>query len=340
MAALALLKGNAPPPPRREIPAINPQEVEEAKSFFPLDKFFIFGHARSGTTLLTRLVRVHPHVHCNYQGHFFTRKPLLEGMVSSEEMEKWLARRSNRWNRGRDLSPVVLRATCDFIMERDARQAGKNFAGCVVGDKSPNSLLDGEAVINLVKIYPDARLIFIVRDGRDAAISHRFQAFIDRPQHLIRADAQIREEFMRNPKPFLNGTKSIFTEKSLRQATEGWVHNVVETDCTARKLLGEQYLPLHYETILASPWEELSRTWVFLGVDPALNGVNKALETEFQNNPDADWQREKVGEAAEAIQKGQRGTWREIFTSRDQLIFKEIAGRTLIDWGYEQSLDW
>ena len=340
MAALALLKGNAPPPPRREIPAISHQEVEEAKSFFPLDKFFIFGHARSGTTLLTRLVRVHPHVHCNYQGHFFTRKPLLEGMVSSEEMEKWLARRSNRWNRGRDLSPVVQRAVCDFIMERDARRVGKNFAGCVVGDKSPNSLLDGEAVIKLVKIYPDARLIFIVRDGRDAAISHRFQAFIDRPQHLTHADAQIREEFMRNPESFLNGTKSIFTEKSLRQAAEGWIQNVVETDYTARKMLGEQYLPLHYEAILGSPWEELNRAWVFLGVDPALNGVNEALEAEFQNNPDADWQREKAGWAAEAIQKGRRGTWREIFTPRDQLFFKKIAGRTLIDWGYEQSLDW
>ena len=33
-----------------DIPAISPEEVVEARSFFPMEKFFIFGHARSGTT--------------------------------------------------------------------------------------------------------------------------------------------------------------------------------------------------------------------------------------------------------------------------------------------------
>ncbi|MGW8251933.1 MAG: sulfotransferase, partial [Anaerolineales bacterium] len=54
---------------QRDIPPITREEVAEIKAFFPLDKFFIFGHARSGTTLLTRLIRTHPQVHCNYQGH-------------------------------------------------------------------------------------------------------------------------------------------------------------------------------------------------------------------------------------------------------------------------------
>ncbi len=69
---------------RSLIPAITPQEVAEAKIFFPMDKFFIFGHARSGTTLLARLIRLHPEVHCNYQAHFFTRPPLLQSLVSDK----------------------------------------------------------------------------------------------------------------------------------------------------------------------------------------------------------------------------------------------------------------
>ena len=44
----------------RTVPALTLEEASEARQFFPLPKFFIFGHARSGTTLLTRLVRLHP----------------------------------------------------------------------------------------------------------------------------------------------------------------------------------------------------------------------------------------------------------------------------------------
>ena len=202
--------------PSREIPSITAEEVAEARQFFPLEKFFIFGHARSGTTMLTRLVRLHPQVHCNYQAHFFTRPPLLQSLVVDEEVAAWLGRGSNRWNRGRDLSPVVLRAVADFILERDARREGKR----IVGDKSPSSLLDGRAVQLAHQVYPDARLTYIVRDGRDAVISHRFQTFIEFPERLSREDAQIRASFVQNPEPFLRGERSIFSEQGLCHAAE------------------------------------------------------------------------------------------------------------------------
>jgi hypothetical protein len=209
LAVQALLHGVAPGPVRREIPALTPAEVAEARAFFPLDKFFIFGHARSGTTLLTRLVRLHPQVHCNYQAHFFTRPPLLEGLVADPQVGAWLSRGSNRWNHGYDLSPLVLRTAADFIMEREARPLGKR----VVGDKSPNSLMNGESVRLMHKIYPDGRLLFIVRDGRDTALSHRFQAFIDTPEQLSAEDIRIRTEFIRDPGPFLTGQRSVFTRQ-------------------------------------------------------------------------------------------------------------------------------
>jgi hypothetical protein len=119
-SARVLLKGEPKNKTRNPIPAITPGELAEIKQFFPREKFFIFGHARSGTTLLMRLARLHPEVHCNYQAHFFTRKPLLKSLVDSAEIEEWLTRKSNRWNQGRDLSPLILRAAADFVMERDA----------------------------------------------------------------------------------------------------------------------------------------------------------------------------------------------------------------------------
>ncbi len=326
-----LLTGQLSSGARGAIPPITPEDVAEFKVFFPLDKFFIFGHARSGTTLLTRLIRLHPAVHCNYQGHFFTRKPTIESLVDSPEIEAWLTRRSNRWNRGGDLSPVMLRAAVEFVMEREARPLGAQ----VVGDKSPNALLNGESVRRMHKIFPDGKLIFIVRDGRDAAVSHRFQTFIDATQHLTKTDWAIRAAFERHPEPFLRGERSIFTEKAIRRAAQDWVRNVTETDQLGRDLLGEHYIALRYEDLLASPWEQMTRLWAFLGVDTSLAELPRLLKAELGQNPDRDWQRQKAGELVGPLQKGKSGSWRNLFTERDRVVFHQIAGDVLEKWGYE-----
>ncbi len=329
-----LLRGQTDRTTLREILPITAEEVEEARQFFPMSKFFIFGHARSGTTLLARLVGAHPQVHCNWQAHFFTRPPLLSGMANRAEIGEWLSRRSNRWNRGRDLTPVALRAMADFILEREARRAGKS----VVGDKSPNVLLNGRAVREMHAIYPDAKLIYIVRDGRDTLVSHRFQNFIDGAQFLTKEDLKIRDDFARDPAPYFSTERSIFTPTALRRMSEGWVANVTETDQMGRELYGDHYHALKYEDLLAQPYETIAKVWVFLGVDPT--GLQPFVVREMERNPDADWQREKAGELVAALEKGRGGSWRELFTSRDVETFKSIAGQTLIAWGYEKDWNW
>ncbi len=329
-----LLTGKADRHNKREIPQISEEEVAEAREFFPMPKFFIFGYARSGTTLLARLLRLHPDVHCNWQGHFFTRPPLLSGMLEDQRFADWLGRKSNRWNRGRDLSPVALRAMSDFILERDALKAGKN----VVGDKSPNVLLGGEAVDELHRIYPDASLIFIVRDGRDALISHRFQNFIDGPQFLKRKDLQIRESFGRDPEPFSSGQRSIFTAKSMERMASSWSKNVLDTHRKGRQHFDQRYHALRYEDLLVRPYEMLARIWTMLGVESM--GMEDRVAAEMKKNPDADWQKEKAPDLAAALEKGKQGSWRKMFTKADQDHFKSLAGEALVNWGYEESLDW
>jgi LPS sulfotransferase NodH len=318
----------------RQIPPITAQEIAELKTFFPMEKFFIFGHARSGTTLLMRLTRLHPEVHCNYQAHFFSRPPLLSSMLAEQRFAEWLSRPSNRWNRGRDLSPVALRAMADYILERDARQAGKS----IVGDKSPNVLLNGQAVREMHTFYPDARLIYIVRDGRDTLVSHRFQNFIDKSQKLPASDLALRDAFAKDPAPFLSGQRSIFSENAIRRMTQGWVQNVTETDQLGRELYGSRYHVLKYEELLKNPYQTIAAVWQFLGADPA--GLEGVVAREMQQNPDADYQRQAAGELVKSLDKGRRGSWRELFTGQDKRIFKQIAGETLISWGYEKDLEW
>jgi hypothetical protein len=333
-ALRVLLTGKAESSGHREIPQIGPEDLAEIKQFFPMPKFFIFGHARSGTTLLARLVRLHPDVHCNWQAHFFTRSPLLSGMLADKKFEAWLARPSNRWNRGRDLSPVALRAMSDYILERDAVREGKT----IVGDKSPNVLLGGQAVREMNRIYPDGALIAIVRDGRDALISHRFQNFIDGPQFLGKADLKLRDDFAKDQAPFFEGKRSVFTPQAIRAMAKSWADNVNETDRLGHNLYGDRYFSLRYEDLVARPSEMLSKVWIFLGVNP--DTMELHVNAEMAKNPDADWQGEKAPELAKVLEKGKRGSWKQFFTPQDKKVFKEVASDVLITWGYEQGLDW
>lgn len=336
-AARVILKGSTPARQiRQNIPVITPQEVEDARAFFSREKFFIFGHARSGTTLLARLIRLHPEVHCNWQAHFFTRAPFLKALVNDVEVEKWLTHHSNRWNHGRDLSPLVMRAAADLILERDALKEGK----WIVGDKSPSSVFHGEAVRNVAAVYPDAYIINIVRDGRDTSLSHRFQSFVDRQDKLTPEDKSIREDFIRNPQPYLNGQKSIFTDKEMRHITGSWVQNVNETESEGKRLYGEKFHHLRYEDLMAKPWEEMCKIWRFLGVKEIPASLEQTICDEMNANPDAEWQAEKSGDLARLIPKGQQGSWQKLFTSRDKAIFKDVAGQLLIDWDYEKDLEW
>lgn len=335
-AARIMLKGDTTKKKRNPIPAITAEEIAEIKQFFPREKFFIFGHARSGTTLLMRLVRLHPEVHCNYQAHFFTRQPLLKSLVNTPEAEEWLARKSNRWNQGRDLSPLVLRAAADFIMERDAAKEGKH----IVGDKSPSSTIHGQAVRDLHSIYPDAKLIYIVRDGRDVLVSERFRNLVEESRFLKPEDKGIIEELRKDQRQFTNGTRSIFTETFIRRVAQGWVANLQETKNEGERLFGNNYCSLRYEDVLERPVEELTRLWKVLGVKKIDQSLEKKIKAEMEYNPDEEWQAKRNEGIASFLPKGQAGNWERLFTEEDKSIFKEVASQTMIEWGYELSDVW
>ncbi len=334
-AARILLKGDSKRKKRNPIPAITAEEVAEIKQFFPREKFFIFGHARSGTTLLMRLVRLHPEVHCNYQAHFFTRQPLLKSLVNTPEAEEWLTRKSNRWNHERDLSPLVLRAAADFILERGAAKEGKR----IVGDKSPSSTIHGQAVRDLHDLYPDAKLIYIVRDGRDVLVSERFRNLVEESRFLNAEDKRIVTELREDQTQFTNGTRSIFTEAVLRRVAKGWVTNLQETEEEGHKLFGENYCSLRYEDLLAQPFEEMQTLWNFLGVQ-ADRSLERTILDEMSSNPDEEWQAKRTEDIASFLPKGHAGNWERLFTARDRMIFKEIAGEMLIRWKYEEDVNW
>jgi hypothetical protein len=334
-AVRILLKGDPQKNARNPIPAITLEEVAEIKQFFPREKFFILGHARSGTTLLMRLVRLHLEVHCNYQAHFFTRKPLLKSLVNTPEAEEWLTRKSNRWNHGRDLSPVILRAAADIIMEREAVHEGAR----IVGDKSPSSTIHGQAVRDLHAVYPDAKIVYIVRDGRDVIISERFRNFVEESKFLTAEDRRIIADMRIDPIPYNNGSRSIFTESFIRRKAGDWAQDLGETEDEALRLFGDNFYSLRYEDLLDHPFDEMKKVWEFLGVKTG-KLLEKKILAEMSSNPDEEWQSQRSEEIAPFLPKGQAGNWIRLFSKQDRAVFNAAAGKMLVRWNYEKDSSW
>lgn len=312
-------------------PELSQDDLQEIKSFFPKQKFFLFGYARSGTTLLSRLLNLHPDVHASRLGHFVTYNDGVMNLMNSDKTQDWIKRPSMYWNGGKNLSTKVMRSICDFILEKEANKYNKS----IVGDKSNNNTINGKAVERLNLIYPDARLIFLVRDGRDVAVSQRIRFFIELPKYLNRTGLKIREKFRKNPDLFLHGDQSIFTRKELKKEALNWAANVIETDEMAKKIYSDQYYSLRFEDLISSPVETVKDIWTFLRADVSDPNLSDLIKNEMEKNPDASWQNEQGENLAENLEKGKSRTWMSVFTERDQEIFEKNAGDTLLAWDYE-----
>jgi hypothetical protein len=110
---------------------------------------FIVGSPRSGTTLLGDILDLHPQIGRWYEPYFV--------------LDRYFRDAPNDCLRGEDATPEVTR----YLRREFERYRRKR--GCqIVVDKSPRNSLK---IPFLRKVFPDAKFIHMLRDGRDVALS-------------------------------------------------------------------------------------------------------------------------------------------------------------------------
>lgn len=152
------------------------------------DPFFIVGSGRSGTTLLRLLLNGHSRIHIPPETWFLTElvKELpLQRELSSSDVERaiHLITSNYRWPDmemdtaafARDVGslthPTLLQIV-ELVYRTQLQRAGKSR----FGDKTPPYI---HIVPQLAKLYPEAKFIHLVRDGRDVALSYVDAGFHD-----------------------------------------------------------------------------------------------------------------------------------------------------------------
>jgi hypothetical protein len=316
--------------------------------------FFVVGASRSGTNWLMRTLNRHPEVLCRGEGRFFGRNRRREELTKSGPginvrqqpsslynalaedgyLRLWVER--SVWSRDNDtesqIDGLMGQAVRYFLSERLYETNKK-----MVGDKTP--LPSPGTVAEISRICPDAKVIHIIRDGRDRVVSLEFFRWNRDVEEgggiqLTPEQRRKRDSYRKDPEAFVSSGESIFTEESLRRGATQW-GNYVASAREDGQLLGQNYTEVRYEALLSNPVEEFGRLFGFLGANDAETVVANCVEqTSFEKRSGGRQPGEE--DSRSGVRKGIAGDWSRLFTDRDTHTFKQAAGKLLVQLGYDR----
>lgn len=297
--------------------------------------FFVTGGHKCGTSWLSWMIDSHPHVVCRSAGRFLGVPGSSEKWLNRKKIREWGAFHTvaESWLAGVDEDEV------DLAMRRAMLEAVMMLRTPVgvraVGDKTPMFYL--REAPKLKKLFPESTLTAIIRDGRDACVSHAF--------HMLRRDEPGAWEddaaFAAARAHHVDGTgpaAPLFNEAVVRHTAENWC-TTARGSLRARQTFGRNYIELRYEDLLVDPAPHLARVFEAIGVEASEKTVATCVEA---NSFEAKSGGRKPGEADpdSFVRKGVAGDWKNHFRDADRTIFKDVAGDELIALGYEQDGGW
>ncbi len=335
-------------PPATIVPDASPRPVlDQHRPILdrPVRFFFVTGARRSGTSLLTAMLNTHPEAYCCNEGWLVNGLGSgAECWIDPERFGAWssLGGAEHGWLRNipvSDARMIAARGAVEALMrEAAAREPWKNPARVrVIGDKSVEHYCHGAET--LWRMFPEAKYIHMLRDGRDVVVSEMFLRFRHDDFEAFGAGA---DQARRAKDAWFGGNaggraagaaanEPLFNEESLAVLASSWA-SAVRSARQASGLFGDRYSEVRYEDLLrgASP---LAGVLDFLGVagDDAQAGAC-AAEARFERHSGG----RKPGEEdpSSDLRMGVVGDWTRFFTDRDREVFIEAAGEVLLELGY------
>ena len=269
--------------------------------------FFVVGAQRSGTTMLRLMLNNHPRLVVPFESGFipvFFRKLGEYGDLSESSNAKRLLddicgfQKVERGGLVPDPSAVLshpiasYRDLVDAIFTEYARRKGKPRWG----DKTPAYITEVET---LWQIFPDCKLIHVVRDGRDVALS-------------------------------LGGID--WGTRHIPRVAEDWRWKTLLAHKVGT-VLGDRFLEVRFEDVIHDPESALRRICTFLGesFDPAVLTYSESAENEMPADS-LQWHKKSTSppDPTKVYE------WKHRMPVADRILFEDVAGDALELFGYER----
>ncbi|MEV0668312.1 sulfotransferase family protein [Actinomadura luteofluorescens] len=272
---------------------------------------FIFGCPRSGTTLLRLMLHSHARIAIPAETRFvlpaYTARCDYGDLKESKNrrmLAEWIVgERSTKVRAlGMDADglieeiadgPPTLGSAIGIVFRAYARLHGKPRWG----DKRPSY---SQHVGALLRMFPDAQFVHLVRDGRDCVASLMEMPWFDADIH---------------------------------HAVSAWRETIDRGRRLAERLGPDSYYELQYERLVTDPTDELTRLCGFLGedFDPEMihpEGLAKRIVPMSKK-----WH----GRTRDAVTTNRVGSWAERLDAWEISLTEAAFGERLAEYGYEPS---
>jgi Sulfotransferase family len=263
----------------------------------------VLGVRRSGTTLLRVMLDRHSQLAVPDESYFVPQlADRHHGLVDVDRFVADLRRLPTlrEWGvpveevRARLRPGLAVGEAIAAVYETYSAQQGKSRWG----DKTPMYM---QHLPLLERLFPEARFVHLIRDGRDAGLS-----FLAMPEGIV--------------------TETWAHPRTAAQFACQWRAEVVAARRLGRRVGPERFLEVRYEQLVAEPGKELRRICSFAGLDfePAM--LDYAGRVDVSTKPHQQ-------NLARPPTPGLRN-WKEEMARGDVAAFEAVAGDLLRDLGY------
>lgn len=265
-----------------------------------LQPIFIGGCGRSGTTMLASMLGVNNQVIVTPESQFKIELP-TPNSFDIEKLVKWL--RSNKrfaaWNMNLD-SARYKSQNASYSQQEFMNWLVWEFAHQTMSegdykywvDHTPLNILTYE---KLFKIYPEAKIVNLVRDGRAVASS------------VLPLD---------------------WGPTTILGASDFWRESIVE-GANAENMYPDNVMRVHYESLLLNTEETLEKLCLWLGITFS---PDMCSSSGFAVPSVTKKQHALVGKG---VDKSRLSAWRNKLTAREIECFEAECSEMLIRFGYE-----
>lgn len=299
---------------------LDKQQLREFQVFLGRELFFVVGLPKSGTTWVQHLLNAHTDVACYGESHFFDillpqikqcfqhyNKEIIQQGGIVAHLKEYGGHVDSLQYKLEEIHLILL-----FCMQR-MMMKWVNTEGdqIVIGEKTPDTIRHLHLLHSLL---PQAKVIHVIRDGRDCATSGWFFNLSGITNN--KAVAQSFEEYV---SAFMKTWKTSITMAR-----------------TIGAVMGDRYCEVKYEAMLDKPSLEVTKLFHFLEVSANDSVVQHCINSaSFEKMGDGHPQGHESRSAF--VRKGVRGDWKNHFSAELGRDAWEIAGDLLESLEYSAS---